>query len=123
MRTSYSGNTLAFQAKARGSIPLVRYLKLIKNNMINNNKNISLKTFLTKDFSSSLLKILTILFLFDKKITWLLIVILIAQNPLIKTDILNIYSSGLFLNYKQIQKGIKILLKFLLCYYIVCSIK
>ena len=84
--------------------------------MINNNKNISLKTFLTKDFSSSLLKILTILFLFDKKITWLLIVILIAQNPLIKTDILNIYSSGLFLNYKQIQKGIKILLKFLLCY-------
>ena len=24
MRTSYSGNTLAFQAKARGSIPLVR---------------------------------------------------------------------------------------------------
>ncbi len=25
MRMSYSGNTLAFQAKARGSIPLIRF--------------------------------------------------------------------------------------------------
>ena len=91
--------------------------------MINNNKNISIKSFLTENLSSSLLKIFTILFLFDKKITWVLIVILIAQNPLIKTNILNIYSSGLFLNYKQIQEGLEILIKFLLCYYIVCSIK
>ena len=28
MRMSYSGNTLAFQAKARGSIPLIRFLYL-----------------------------------------------------------------------------------------------
>ena len=27
---SYSGNTLAFQAKARGSIPLIRFLGYIK---------------------------------------------------------------------------------------------
>ena len=27
MRMSYSGNTLAFQAKARGSIPLIRLLQ------------------------------------------------------------------------------------------------
>jgi hypothetical protein len=27
MRMSYSGNTLAFQAKARGSIPLIRSLR------------------------------------------------------------------------------------------------
>ena len=29
-RMSYSGNTLAFQAKARGSIPLIRFFSYIK---------------------------------------------------------------------------------------------
>ena len=30
MRMSYSGNTLAFQANARGSIPLIRFISYIR---------------------------------------------------------------------------------------------
>ena len=30
MRMSYNGNTSAFQAKARGSIPLIRFFSYIK---------------------------------------------------------------------------------------------
>ena len=30
LRMSYSGNTLAFQAKARGSIPLIRFFFIVK---------------------------------------------------------------------------------------------
>ena len=82
--------------------------------MINkSNKTFSLKNFIIREVSSTLLRIFTILFLFNKNIIWFLILTLIAQNPLIKTDILNIYSSGLFLNYEQIQNGLKILIKVL----------
>ena len=38
MRMSYSGNTLAFQAKARGSIPLIRFQHIqyrVKNGVFN----------------------------------------------------------------------------------------
>lgn len=71
----------------------------------------------------NLLKLLGIFFIFNCKITLILILALTVQNPSIKIEILDIYSSGLFLNYKQIQNKIEKAIKFLLYYYMIDSIK
>ena len=71
----------------------------------------------------NILKILLILFLFNAQIDAIFIFILLIQDKFTKTNILNLYSSGLFLNYQDITINIERLTKLLLIYYVSTQIK
>lgn len=69
------------------------------------------------------IQILLTFFLFNIQINLILLFLLFVQNRFTKTNILNIYASGLLLNFNEIKSVVDKLTKMLILYFIVNSLE
>ena len=69
------------------------------------------------------IKLLMILAVFSVQVNLILVFLLFIQNKFTKANILNIYSSGIFLNFNEIKLIIEKLTKVLIFYFILNSLE
>ncbi len=78
---------------------------------------------LLNNISKIILRFLLLIFFVNMKINFILILILFIQNTVTKNNLLNIYSSGLFSTYDEVNEMVSNLTKLLITYFLLTKIE